>query len=70
MSDQEAIKLLESLPPNLKQQAINYLKSLKEAINTDLKEGNYFRKAGAMKGFITFMAPDFDAPLKDLEEYM
>jgi len=25
---------------------------------------------GLLKGMITYMAPDFDAPLEDLQEYM
>jgi prevent-host-death family protein len=25
---------------------------------------------GALKGWITYMAPDFDAPLDDMKEYM
>lgn len=28
------------------------------------------RKAGSMKGLVTFMAKDFDAPLDDFKEYM
>ena len=28
------------------------------------------RRFGSMKGFVTFIADDFDAPLEDLNEYM
>jgi hypothetical protein len=28
------------------------------------------RQAGCMKGFVTYMAEDFDAPLDDFKEYM
>ncbi len=28
------------------------------------------RKLGTMKGSVTYMAPDFDAPLDDFKEYM
>ena len=28
------------------------------------------RRFGSMKGFVTFIADDFDAPLNDLDEYM
>jgi hypothetical protein len=28
------------------------------------------RRAGSLKGTVTYMAPDFDAPLDDFKEYM
>ncbi len=28
------------------------------------------RKLGSMRGTVTYMAPDFDAPLEDFREYM
>jgi predicted HTH domain antitoxin len=28
------------------------------------------RKAGQLKGFVTYMAEDFDAPLEDFKDYM
>ena len=28
------------------------------------------RKAGSLKGTVTYMAPDFDTPLDDFKEYM
>ncbi|HEY0764052.1 MAG TPA: DUF2281 domain-containing protein [Pyrinomonadaceae bacterium] len=28
------------------------------------------RRAGTLKGTVKYMAPDFDAPLDDFEEYM
>jgi len=28
------------------------------------------RRAGTMKGTVLYMAPDFDAPLEEFEEYM
>lgn len=28
------------------------------------------RKPGALRGSVTYMAPDFDEPLEDFEEYM
>ncbi|MFN4257418.1 MAG: DUF2281 domain-containing protein [Saprospiraceae bacterium] len=28
------------------------------------------RKAGTLKGFLVYMADDFDAPLEDFKEYM
>ena len=28
------------------------------------------RKLGGMRGTVTYMAPDFDAPLEDFREYM
>jgi antitoxin (DNA-binding transcriptional repressor) of toxin-antitoxin stability system len=28
------------------------------------------RKLGSLKGYVLYMAPDFDAPLEDFKEYM
>ena len=28
------------------------------------------RKLGSLKGMVSYMAPDFDAPLEDFKEYM
>ncbi|HKQ40179.1 MAG TPA: type II toxin-antitoxin system prevent-host-death family antitoxin [Verrucomicrobiae bacterium] len=37
---------------------------------TPVPEENKKRKAGFAPGLITYMAPDFDAPLEDFKEYM
>lgn len=35
-----------------------------------LRQNGAKRKLGFAKGLVTYMAPDFDAPLKDFREYM
>jgi len=34
------------------------------------KKSKKKRKAGCMKGFVTYIADDFDAPLDDFKQYM
>ena len=59
-------------------QEINQLKwdqllRLQAYLHSMEKEGNNFpyeRRFGALKGTLLYMAPDFDAPLEDFNEYM
>jgi hypothetical protein len=46
------------------------LRKIEQFLETVQDNAPKQRKAGALKGFITYMAEDFDAPLEDLKEYM
>lgn len=50
---------------------LNDLEALKLIeIETKDKAPKPKRRFGAMKGFVTYMADDFDAPLEDFKDYM
>ncbi|MEM6767667.1 MAG: DUF2281 domain-containing protein [Bacteroidota bacterium] len=68
MSDQQILSLIQSLEPKLQQEVIHFIESLKSKEKVDFQKP--YRKAGTLKGLITYMAPDFDAPLDDMKEYM
>lgn len=41
-----------------------------KVIQESFKPGETLRKPGACKGMVLYMAPDFDAPLDSMKEYM
>ena len=47
-------------------------KNLQEVLSSEASRvrTNQERKFGTMKGLITYMADDFDAPLDDFKDYM
>ena len=61
------LKLIQQLPTELQQKL---KEELEKGIPSSVKIPVAKRKAGAGKGFITYMAEDFDAPLDDMKEYM
>ena len=62
-----SIKIIE---PRIKR-LLNDLEDLKLIeIETKDKAPKPKRRFGAMKGFVTPMADDFDAPLEDFKDYM
>ena len=58
---------LTSLPANLKREVADFLEFLMEKDKKDKKKIS--PKFGSCKGFFK-MAPDFDEPLNDFNEYM
>ena len=59
---------IQQLPEQLKQEVLHYAEFLQAKYNAQNgKRKN--RKAGSAKGKYE-LAPDFDAPLEDLKEYM
>jgi Protein of unknown function (DUF2281) len=72
MISPQLIATLDKLPPNLQAEVLNYAEYLTTRQNpqtpTDQPPQTY-RQAGSLKGMIT-LAPDFDAPLEDLKDYM
>ncbi len=67
MSDLQLQILLNSLPADLKKEAIDFIEFLKEKSRRSTKPAK--RQAGLAKGMIE-MKPDFDEPLDDLKDYM
>jgi uncharacterized protein DUF2281 len=76
MAEKDFLVKYLSLPDALKKEVSDFLDFLfqKYAAQKGNKkpEDKKFplRKAGTMKGLITFMAEDFDAPLDDFKEYI
>ena len=71
MSFQQIISLLHSLPKKYQQEAFHFLEFLQQkAKSEDQASAQAPRKAGLRRGFIRYMAPDFDAPLDDMADYM
>ena len=70
MSDQQILSLIQSLEPKLQEEVIHFIESLKSKEKGKQEPQKPYRKAGTLNGLITYMAPDFDAPLDDLKEYM
>ncbi len=70
MSSLSLYTKIESLPPDLKQEATDFIEFLIE--KTKAKKGSSDSKKpkfGVLKGKIHLSA-DFDAPLEDFKEYM
>ena len=66
MSYQQAILLLSKLSKEKQEEVFAYIKRISKE-TSDKKEE---RKIGLHKGFITYMADDFDEPLEEMSEYM
>jgi hypothetical protein len=62
LSDEQVINLLQQLPDDQKQRILGLLSQ------TSGKRKR--RMYGSAKNDILYMAPDFDAPLEELKEYM
>lgn len=67
MNDHDLFLNINSLPQDLKQEVMDFIDFLKNKKNKTIaiKE----RKFGYAKGFFK-MAPDFDKPLEDFNEFM
>jgi hypothetical protein len=62
LSDEQVINLFQQLPDDQKQRILGLLSG------TSGKSKR--RKYGSAKNDILYMAPDFDAPLEEFNEYM
>jgi len=82
MSTIELVELIDKLPVD-KQKAVenfvhmlsvesvtNKLAEVDTAADTPGKTPKLKREFGSLKGFVTYMADDFDAPLKEFHDYM
>jgi uncharacterized damage-inducible protein DinB len=71
MSFQQIISLLQSLPQAYQREALHFVEFLQQKAQAEqpapLRQP---RKAGLRRGFIRYMAPNFDAPLDDMADYM
>ena len=71
MSHQQAIQLFYQMPLELQNEVVDFIEFLaKKRADKMNVEKPAVRKPGTLKGFITYMAPDFDAPLDDFKDYM
>lgn len=59
------IKEVKALTPDERRQLIDRL-----ADEEQHSKDHYPRRPGGLKGTVKYMAPDFDAPLDDFQEYM
>ena len=65
---EQLLKLILQLPKEQKKQIQTKLgEELQQPVEKPVETK---RKAGALKGFVTYMAEDFDAPLEDMKPYM
>jgi hypothetical protein len=66
MESNELLVLIEKLPPDAKKQVEDLVETL--ANKSGIVKAP--REFGSLKGFITYIADDFDAPLEDFKDYM
>ncbi|MEM6342657.1 MAG: DUF2281 domain-containing protein [Bacteroidota bacterium] len=62
----QILQLIRQLPMDQK-------KKLQSFLTEDLSQqhnGNKKRQIGGLKGFVTYIAEDFDAPIEDMKPYM
>lgn len=70
MKDIQLYKEIESLPEDLKQQALDFIAFLKQKVKSSSEKSKpKERKAGSLKGKIK-MSDDFDEPLEGFKDYM
>ena len=70
IAEQEILTQIKQLPDEFKREALHYIEFLKEKAAAQNKpQIRKNRCAGSAAGKYT-LAPDFDEPLADFEEYM
>lgn len=75
MEAEVLIKKIEQLPENLQMKAEGYIDALLEQSKVTAPiaqepQVKYNRGYGSLKGFVTYMADDFDEPLDEFKDYM
>lgn len=68
MTEQLILRELHNMPESLKVEVLHFVQFLKQETKKSQKPQRLKRQAGILKGKI-WMAPDFDAPLKDCKDY-
>lgn len=69
-AEQEILIQIKQLPDEFKREALHYIEFLKEkAAAQNNSQIRMKRRTGSAPGKY-MLAPDFDRPLKDFEEYM
>jgi len=69
MTTAQLVEEIISLPPNLREQALNFIAFLKTKAQTQQQPPLQKRQFGADKGLFT-MSENFDEPLEDFKEHM
>lgn len=62
----QILQLIRQLSKDQKKKLQSYLSEDLEQHNN----GNKKQEVGGLKGFVTYIAEDFDAPLEDMKPYM
>lgn len=83
MSTTELIELINKLPSDKQKEVEDFIGSLlakadsnsPKNFKTDFDESStgkpkFKREFGSLKGVVTYMADDFDAPLEEFKDYM
>ena len=72
----ELVELIDKLPADKKKVVEDLIFVMAEDTKTENHQDNINNKPklkrefGGLKGFVTYMADDFDAPLDDFKDYM
>lgn len=64
------LEKLDSLPPSQQQVLLDFAEYLVRKYASPKPTKKKKRQAGTFKGFLVYMAEDFNAPLEDFKEYM
>jgi mRNA-degrading endonuclease RelE of RelBE toxin-antitoxin system len=68
MIDEATLEKVKKFPPQYQDEVKDFIEFLEEKkIQRPEKKDRQF---GALKGFVNYIAPDFDAPLEDFKDYM
>jgi len=66
----EIIDKIAELPEAQQQELLDFADYLVRKYGNKTLEKSKKRQAGTLKGFLVYMADDFDAPLEDFKAYM
>jgi len=68
----ELVEIIDKLPPDKKRVVENLVAELVSDVNKGIGEPvkKERMKFGDLKGFVTYIADDFDEPLEDFKDYM
>lgn len=67
-TEQLLLEEFNKLPTPLQQEVLDFIGYLSSKYHS--KRSVPKRKAGSMKGLVTYMSNDFNAPLEDFKDYM
>jgi len=66
MDSSELFEMINKLPPDSRKE----VEALVDALSNQGGKVKAPREFGSLKGFITYIADDFDAPPEDFKDYM
>ena len=66
MERSELFEMIDKLPPDSRKE----VEALVETLSNQSGKIKAPREFGSLKGFITYIADDFDAPPEDFKDYM